>query len=146
MEEIKNGFKVLKMLKQILDIIKQEMKYQSQNIDITGPQSILMGVLAHYGEMKISDLSEKLGLSNSTVSGIINRLEKQGLVKRTRSAKDRRVIYVNVTPEFKRSFQKYFDEAEKRIEEIINSATPEELNTILDGLNTLKKVLDREKR
>jgi MarR family. len=74
MEEIKNGFKVLKMLKQILDIIKQEMKYQSQNIDITGPQSILMGVLAHYGEMKISDLSEKLGLSNSTVSGIINRL------------------------------------------------------------------------
>jgi len=118
MEEIKNGFKVLKMLKQILDIIKQEMKYQSQNIDITGPQSILMGVLAHYGEMKISDLSEKLGLSNSTVSGIINRLEKQGLVKRTRSAKDRRVIYVNVTPEFKRSFQKYFDEAEKGLKKL----------------------------
>lgn len=143
MEGINYGFEILKMLKQIMDTIKQKMKYQCKDLDITGPQGILMGILVHYGEMKVSDLSEKLGLSNSTVSGIIDRLEKQGLVERTRSTEDRRVVYVSVTPEFKKSFKKYFSEAKKKFEEIINKATPEELKVIFEGLDTLKKVLER---
>lgn len=145
MKEISNGFKILKMLKQIMYIIKQKMKYECKDLDITGPQGILMGILTHYGEMKVSDISEKLGLSNSTVSGIIDRLEKYGLVERIRSTEDRRVVYVRVTPDFKKTFQKYFSEAERRFEEAINKATPEELNKIFEGLNTLKEVLERQK-
>ncbi|SHF22559.1 transcriptional regulator, MarR family [Caldanaerobius fijiensis DSM 17918] len=145
MEEVSNGIKILKMLKQIMYIIKQKMKYECKDLDITGPQGILMGILTHYGEMKISDISKKLGLSNSTVSGIIDRLEKHGLVERIRSTEDRRVVYVRVTPDFKKTFQKYFSEAERRFEEAINKATPEELNKIFEGLNTLKEVLERQK-
>ncbi|QSZ27883.1 MarR family transcriptional regulator [Aceticella autotrophica] len=145
MEEVSNGIKILKVLKQIRDIMKQNMKYQFNKIDITGPQGMLMSMLAHHGKMKISDLSENLGLSNSTVSGIIDRLERQGLVERIRSIEDRRVVYVSVTSEFKKNAKEQLNEIEKKFEDMMNKATPEELNTIFEGLNTLKEVMDRNK-
>ncbi|MDI6604558.1 MAG: MarR family transcriptional regulator [Thermoanaerobacteraceae bacterium] len=145
MEEVSNGIKILKVLKQIRDIMKQNMKYQFNKIDITGPQGMLMSMLAHHGKMKISDLSENLGLSNSTVSGIIDRLERQGLVERTRSIEDRRVVYVSITSEFKKNAKEQLNEIEKKFEDMMNKATPEELNTIFEGLNTLKEVMDRNK-
>lgn len=94
--------------------------------------------------MKVSDLSQKLGLSNSTVSGIIDRLEKQGLVERTRSTEDRRVVYVSVTSKFKDTFQKHFKEAERKFEELISRASPEDLNKIIEGLESLKKILEKQ--
>ncbi|WP_028992351.1 MarR family winged helix-turn-helix transcriptional regulator [Thermoanaerobacter thermocopriae] len=144
MEEINNGLKILKLLKQIMDIIKHSMKYECKDFDITSLQGMLMGILAHYGAMKVSDLSQKLGLSNSTVSGIIDRLEKQGLVERTRSTKDRRVVYVSVTSKFKDTFQKHFKEAERKFEELISKASPEDLNKIIEGLESLKKILEKQ--
>ncbi len=142
MEEINSGLKILKLLKQIMNIIKHSMKYECKDFDIT--QGMLMGILARYGEMKVSDLSQRLGLSNSTVSGIIDRLEKQGLVERTRSTEDRRVVYVSVTPKFKDTFQKHFKEAEEKFEKLISRTSPQDLNKIIEGLEALKKILEKQ--
>ena len=145
MEELGKAISVIKVLKQVMGTMKQNVGHHFKGMNVTGPQGMLMGTLAHYGEMKISDLSEKLSLSNSTVSGIIDRLEKQGLVERTRSKEDRRVVYVCVTSEFKKNSEEHFREIEKKFVEMMNKATSEELDTILEGLNTLKEVMDRQK-
>lgn len=127
-------------------MIKQSMGQHFNAMNLTGPQGMMMGILSHDGEMKISDLSEKLGLSNSTVSGIIDRLEKQGLVERTRSLEDRRVVYVNVSTEFRKNSKENFFKIEKTFEDIMTKATAEEVEVILKGLNTLEQMMDREKK
>jgi MarR family transcriptional regulator, organic hydroperoxide resistance regulator len=109
---------------------------------LTGPQGMLMGSLARFGKMKISDLSEKLDLSNSTVSGIVDRLEKQNLLVRTRSEDDRRVVYVEMTPEYKRLSENKFKELEIMIAGKIDKASVEEMDKILEGLSVLKKVME----
>lgn len=114
-------------------------------MNLTGPQGMMMGILSHDGEMKISDLSEKIGLSNSTVSGIIDRLEKQGLVERTRSNEDRRVVYVNISAEFKKNSKTNFCKIEQTFEEIMKMATDEEIDTILKGFDTLEQLMDKQK-
>jgi DNA-binding MarR family transcriptional regulator len=144
-EEMSKGIRAIRLIKQVMGSVKHNMGKQFENMNITGPQGMLVGTLIHYGEMKISDLSEKLGLSNSTVSGIVDRLESQGLVERTRSTEDRRVVYVNVTPEFKKNAKEHFKEFEKKFESMMSKATPEELDTILKGIATLKEVIDRQK-
>jgi DNA-binding MarR family transcriptional regulator len=106
---------------------------------------MLLGTLAQHGEMKISDLSEKLGLTNSTVSGILDRLESQGLVERTRSKEDRRVVYIRLTDEMKKNTERHVEEINKLIEHMMDKATPEELDTILKGMHTLENVIDRQK-
>jgi DNA-binding MarR family transcriptional regulator len=144
-EEMSKSIRIIRLIKHVMGTAKRSMGKQFEDLNITGPQGMLVGTLIHYGEMKISDLSEKLGLSNSTVSGILDRLEDQGLVERVRSKEDRRVVYVNVTPGFKKSAKKHFEEFERKFESMINSATTEELDTILKGLETLEEVINRQK-
>lgn len=145
MEKISNGLRIITVLKQLMDTVNQNVQVHFKKMKVTAPQGMLLCTLARYGEMKISDLSERLGLSNSTVSGIIDRLEKQGLVERTRSKEDRRVVYVSVTSEFKKSSEEHFKEIEKVFEAIMSKATAEELDQILLGLDTLQKVFNRHK-
>lgn len=125
-------------------MFKSSMVKHFNEMNLTGPQGMMMGILSHDGEMKISDLSEKIGLSNSTVSGIIDRLEKQGLVERTRSNEDRRVVYVNISDEFKKNSKTNFCKMEKTFEDLMKKATDEEISTILKGLDTLEKLMDKQ--
>lgn len=143
MEDISRGIAVVKQLKHIMLLIKNSIHQQCREMNLTGPQGMLVGILSHYGRMKISDLSERMGLSNSTVSGIVDRLEKQGIVERLRCKEDRRVVQVNVTTEYKAEAKNKFEVIEKRLEAIMNEATDEEVKTIFDGLEILKKLIEK---
>jgi MarR family transcriptional regulator, organic hydroperoxide resistance regulator len=146
LEELNKGIQIVRTVKQVMDAFKQNVERHWKDLNLTGPQGMLLGTLAHNGEMKISDLSEKLGLSNSTVSGVLDRLEKQGLVERTRSEEDRRVVHVNLTPEFRKNAEQRFKDVERNFEEVVSKASTEELERILIGLETLKKLLDEQQR
>lgn len=145
-KELSKGIRIMKLLKQVMDDMKGNMSHHSKGMNITGTQGMLMGILIHHGNMKISDLSEKIGLSNSTVSGIVDRLEKQGCVERVRSKEDRRVIYVNITKKHKEIFKKSFIEMEKKYESILNKANPEEIDKIFEGLDILQKLLHNQNK
>lgn len=144
MEEVSKAVMVVQLMKKVMSRIKHNMQCHFKERNLTGPQGVLMGTLAHHGEMKVSELSERLGLSNSTVSGILDRLENQGLLERTRSKEDRRVVHVKVTDEFRKQSQKHFEEMNKMIEQMMSKAAPEELDIILEGMNTLEKVMNRQ--
>jgi MarR family transcriptional regulator, organic hydroperoxide resistance regulator len=141
MEDIAKGIQVVRSLKQVMDIIKQNSECQFKEMGMTRPQGMLMGTLAHHGKMKISELSERLELSNSTVSGILDRLEKHSLIVRTRSESDRRVVFVEVSPESKKIFEQRLGEIEKVIAGKLSKADTEDLDKILEGLSLLKKIM-----
>ncbi|MGF7430224.1 MarR family transcriptional regulator [Thermoanaerobacterium thermosaccharolyticum] len=142
MNEFNERIDVLKTLKFIMNMIHKSMEDEFRELNITGPQGMIIGILMHHGEMKISDLSQKMGLTNSTVSGIIDRLEKQGMVKRVRSSDDRRVVYVKIADDFKRNAKEVFSDIDKKFEAMMNKATDEEHEAIVKGLNTLKKLIE----
>lgn len=144
-EEVNKVVAIVQLMKKVTANIKHEIGCHFKEMNLTGPQGMLIGTLFHHGEMKVSDLSEKLGLSNSTVSGILDRLEKQGQVERIRSKEDRRVVYVNITEDFKEQSKKQFVEINKMIEQMINKATPEELDKILEGMEVLRNVVERQR-
>ncbi|MCP2238817.1 MarR family winged helix-turn-helix transcriptional regulator [Thermoanaerobacterium thermosaccharolyticum] len=142
MNEFNERIDVLKTLKFIMNMIHKSMEDEFRELNITGPQGMIIGILMHHGEMKISDLSQKMGLTNSTVSGIIDRLEKQGMVKRERSSDDRRVVYVSIDEEFREKSKEVFKKVEDKFRDMMNKATDEEHEAIVKGLNTLKKLIE----
>ncbi len=143
MEDISRGIAVVKQLKHIMLLIKNGIHQRCREMNLTGPQGMLVGILAHHGGMKISDLSERMGLSNSTVSGIVDRLENQGIVERLRSKEDRRVVRVNVTTQYKAEAKNKFEIIEKRLEAIMNEANEEEVKKVFDGLEILQKLIEK---
>ena len=64
---------------------------------LTGPQLAVIKMLEPVGKLSLSELSWKIKARNSTVTGIIDRMEREGLVERRRSERDRRVINIVLT-------------------------------------------------
>ena len=63
---------------------------------LTGPQLTVIKLLETFDNLSLSSLSERIRAQNSTVTGIIDRMERDGIVTRTRSEEDRRVVRVRV--------------------------------------------------
>lgn len=143
MDEKSGGITILRDMKKIMHSVKKNMGCRFNAFNLTGPQGMLMQILNQHDEMKIGDVSKIMGLSNSTVSGIIDRLEKQELVERKRSDVDRRVVYVNVTPKFKQGFEENFKAIENDFEGVIEKCEPEEIETIIKGLGLLNKLIEK---
>lgn len=64
---------------------------------ITGPQSIVLRRLQDQGPVSIGQLAKGVNVSQATVTDILDRLEKRGLVQRSRSQTDKRCVLVAVT-------------------------------------------------
>lgn len=142
MDEMKKSLEVAKLLSEVAMLLKHNMAKMFDEFGITAPQGMMIGTLSRFGKMKISELSSKLSLSNSTISGIVDRLENQEIVERIRSKEDRRVVYVSLSPKFEEMHNGFHKRAEEKIENIMSRGTPEDLNKIMDGLNTLKRLLN----
>ena len=80
--------------------MSQQFRSHFGRLNLTFPQALVLTVLGEGDPVPISTLAERTGSANSTVSGIVDRLEKLGLAKRQRSELDRRVIYVCATEKY----------------------------------------------
>lgn len=72
-------------------------KELAKRANLTGPQLTVVKILETIGDLSLSELSDKIRSQNSTVTGIIDRMEREGLVQRVRSHEDRRVIRIHLT-------------------------------------------------
>ncbi len=72
-------------------------KEVARRVDLTGPQLTVLKMLEGVGDLSLSELSERIRAQNSTVTGIIDRMEREGLVVRARSTEDRRVVHIRLT-------------------------------------------------
>lgn len=66
-------------------------------LELTPPQFHSLLWLGHDGPLAMRELARLLGISDKTVTGVVDRLERRGYVQRLRDAADRRVIRVKLT-------------------------------------------------
>lgn len=66
-------------------------------ISLTYPQYLVMLVLWENGEMNIGKIGEYLHLDNGTLTPLLKRMERHGLLSRTRSTDDERVVLIRLT-------------------------------------------------
>lgn len=69
---------------------------------LTGPQLSILSEVARQGEAPIGALAKATFLGPPTVTGIVDRLERQGLVSRVRTQADRRRVLISLTTAGKR--------------------------------------------
>ena len=96
--------------------------------------------------MPISRLAQYTGSANSTVSGIVDRLERLGLVKRERSEQDRRVIYVALTEEYASAQKRMEPNVSGYMSKLLKDLSDEELDAILQSLDKLDAILSEAER
>lgn len=134
------------ILKTYLDVTQhfsQQFRAHFGRLNLTFPQALTLSALAD-GAMPITQLAEKTGSANSTISGIVDRLEKLGLARRVRSENDRRVIVVEATEKYTELRKRSELGVSEYFESLLAELTPEERVTISEGLTILNRVLAPE--
>lgn len=106
----------------------------------TGPQLFLIFILYKNPGINLQELSEKLGLSKSTVSGIVDRLVSQGDITREIPSENRRCVRLFLSPDF---LEKCDLKEIKRqfLTDLIKDASEEDLKSIINGLEKLHELV-----
>jgi DNA-binding MarR family transcriptional regulator len=68
------------------------------DMNLTAVQAMVLNFLGHQDEVTSRQLSERTGLDGATLTGVLDRLEKSGMIQRQKHPNDRRAIHICLTP------------------------------------------------
>ena len=134
----------LRILRSLRCVIRAVDKYSHKlntELGLTTPQLLCLDTLAkNERPLTLTELAETVNLGASTVNGIVDRLERDGLVHRIRSQEDRRVVVVALRPEAGQQIQRW---AQAYAHQLFAGSTEEELDLAVAGLSCLRDALAR---
>lgn len=85
-------------IRRIMRAVDLHSRPLAEGHGLTGPQLATLQAMARLGECSTGALARAVHLSGPTVTGILDRLTRMGLVDRFRSGQDRRSVTVRLTP------------------------------------------------
>jgi DNA-binding MarR family transcriptional regulator len=110
---------------------------------ITHAQMHLLGVLFEQGgELAASRLAACAELTPTTVTQMVDPLEKHGLVERVRSDEDRRVVFVRLTAAGREEVERKRAAYRERWRDLLADAAPEELDQAAEVLRRIARLID----
>jgi DNA-binding MarR family transcriptional regulator len=133
--------RVLDDLRRVFQIVHGYSKRAERVGGLTGPQLWAVKVVSESSPVRVSDLARRMYLHPSTVVGIVDRLEVSGLVVRTRSTRDRRVVTVSLSDRGKRLVANTPAVAQGLLLTGLKGLQEAELRTVMEGLSLLVGIL-----
>jgi MarR family transcriptional regulator, organic hydroperoxide resistance regulator len=135
---------IMQSLRRIFKAIQDYSHEVSEKFGITGPQLWALKTISQNESLSLSDLGKRMYLHPSTITGVIDRLEKKRYVTRIRDQVDRRVIYVQLTAEGKRLAKRAPNPAQGKMIYGLKSLKRRELNLIYDSVGKLVKIMEAQ--
>ena len=139
-----NVISIEKYLRKVDYSIRKKGREILSDFDITVPQFSALQILIYNETLTIGELSKKMDLACSTITDLVDRMEKTGLVARKRDENDKRVVIVDVLPKGHDILEKVL---EKRIEFLnlkLIDFNKEEKRNLNIGLKDLYKAIGDE--
>jgi len=112
--------------------------YKQVGESLTHTQLYLVSKLHKHGSLRATELAEKLHVTNSTLTAMVDKLCEKGLVTRERSEEDRRIVVIRNTAEGKALAASFREYERKAFRKYIDRLSPEDLQhfkLILTKLN-----------
>lgn len=102
-----------------------------ENFAVTLPQFDVLSELERADErLTMSQLSKELMVSNGNITGVVDRLERNGLVTRQRPEHDRRVQFIELTDEGRRQFARMARQHEAWLEAMFDDVSVEDMERL----------------
>ena len=132
---------IMQSLRQIFRAIQDYSQEVSKKFGITGPQLWALKIISTDARLSLGELTKKMYLHPSTVSGVVDRLEKKGYAARDRGLKDRRVVTVALTPKGKRLIKKAPNPIQGKMVHGLRKLEARELTSIYAAIQKLVKIM-----
>jgi DNA-binding MarR family transcriptional regulator len=96
---------VLALFRILVRAIREHYRHVEERSSIGGAQLWALAEVADGAALSVGELARRLAVHISTASNLVGRLEELGLVERTRSEGDQRVVHVAVTEAGRRTLR-----------------------------------------
>ena len=136
-DEVIDGYEIL--MQRLADSHAPEFL----EIAITMPQAKLLYLLGALGDLHMSDLVARLGVSLSTVSGLVDKVVDQGLASRREDAADRRQVVVGLTPAGTQFIDRFRELNVRQMRELLAILDDADLSQVRAGLAALARAADQ---
>ena len=113
-------------------------------LGITYPQYLVLLVLWEQDKQPVCDIGKRLMLDTNTMTPLLQRMEKAGLITRTRGKEDTRQRIVSLTKQGKALYEQAQHIPESMSKEVM--ASEEELKEILQMIPLLDKLIEELKK
>lgn len=123
-----------KELRHLCTVIKQKGREILTNFEITPPQFQALQYLITEENITIGELSNKMYLACSTITDLVDRMEKNGLVKRVRDNKDRRVVRIIVLEKGHEIINEVLHARRQYLGNVLQDLSNEEKDNILKSI------------
>jgi len=133
----------LALLRQLVRTYQAFSSYDEdliRKLGLTLPQYDVICTLGNTSGMMMGQLAEKTLVTKGTLTGILDRLEKKGLVQRHVPPENRRCFMIVLTPEGERMFEDIFPIHIARLKERFDLLSPDEMQDIQTALKRLHDI------
>ncbi len=104
---------------------------------------VLAALDRHPEGLRMGELSRYLLVSNGNVTGIVQRLEEEGLIEREQAPNDRRAIRVRLSPKGRALFARWAAEHEGWVDSLFSELSTAEMEELMGHLRRLQESLAR---
>jgi DNA-binding MarR family transcriptional regulator len=137
------------LLRQTYYLITQCEENASNGTGVTAQQLVVLWLMQFISNITnkpiiITDLAPSLYRSVNSISTIIDRMEKNGLVKKIRDLPDRRSVRLQITPAGEKKYIEALKPNREMIKRLLSVYSDEELETFIRLLRKLKKKATEE--
>lgn len=107
---------------------------------MTEQQWRIIRMLSQYGEVESHQLADLVCILKPSMTGVINRMLRDGLVQRRKAEHDQRRVFVSLTDKGKECFDNMRDEVEDNYRRLHEKFEAHKVQQLLELLQELKEI------
>jgi len=132
------------LIDQVLRALRPQVYGESPLMELTLPQFRTLSLLHAQGSMRMSEISCHLSVGMPTVTNLVSKLEKKGLVIREHDTRDRRVVFCSATDQGRAEVEQLWYVHRQGINRIINSLSEEEVKLAAKAMELILQAAPEE--
>lgn len=138
----KLSLKLFVVLTRALDAVRKSIEKEIRTYGLNPTEFAVLELLYNKGEQSAQKIGEKVLIASSSITYVVDKLEKKELILRTPFSEDRRIINVSITEEGRQMMDEIFPvhtQGVQRILEGLDTKEKEEMITQLKKLGMYAK-------
>jgi DNA-binding MarR family transcriptional regulator len=131
-----------RVLSKLFNVLRRGDVNRGSRPDLTLAQISILLTLLDSGPIRMTELATRERVRTPTTTVAIRRLEKVGLVKRSRDPSDMRAVLVEVTPEGQVQYTEALDARRSQLSTMLRKLSDEERENLTNALRPLERLAD----
>lgn len=134
---------IFEYVEEVKELLSSDL-WENIFLNCSKNEVLIFWLLYRRREVNMTEIADYIHVPLNTATGIVNRMEKNGLIVRTRSDEDKRVVLIEFSEKGMAQFEKLIQELMRYGMKVFGSLTKEEMELFYKIASKVKMVLQEE--